>query len=148
MATKIVVNRKSELFNRRRGIKINIDGAEIGQVANGSSEEYQVPPGMHTMQCKINWCSSPELTLHVNEGEMKFLKVRSAARYYMPLYFLALLAVVSRLLLKLANIPPPENISLYQLIFIMPFLLYALYYLTIARHRYLLLEEDKENIFN
>src|SRR6478609_5674044 len=100
MATRIVLNRKREMQYRARGFKVIIDGEELGKmITSGGSEEYELTPGMHTIQCKINWCTSPELTLRVNEGETKFLKVKSALKYYLPLYVIALLAIVGGLLL-------------------------------------------------
>ena len=96
MATKIILNRKSELMSRARRVKVFIDNVERSTVANCSSEEFLVEPGMHTIQCKINWYSSGELNLLLNEGETKFLCVRSGMRYYFFLYILMLLALVSK----------------------------------------------------
>ncbi len=44
MATKIIINRKSESLNRLRGFKVFIDDKEVGAVKNGSSEEFVVEP--------------------------------------------------------------------------------------------------------
>ena len=147
MATRIVLNRKREMQYRARGFKVIIDGEELGKmITSGSSEEYELTPGMHTIQCKINWCTSPELTLRVNEGETKFLKVKSALKYYLPLYVIALLAIVGGLLLTKTQLP--DHFYQYQLILLLPFLLYNIYYVSIGRNKYLVLEEDKENIFS
>jgi len=147
MATKIIMNRKSELMSRTRRIKVFIDNVERGTVANGSSEEFLVEPGMHTIQCKINWYSSGELDLLLNEGETKFLRVRSGMKYYLPLYILGLLALVSKLLLRAAKIPAPDYLDWLQLVLVAPFILYFLFYITIGKKQYLLLGEDTENIF-
>jgi len=147
MATKIIMNRKSELMSRTRRIKIFIDNVERGTVANGSSEEFLVEPGMHTIQCKINWYSSGEVNLLLNEGETKFLRVQSGMKYYLVLYILLLLALASRLLLKLANIPRPEYLDWIQVALAIPFILYFLFYITFGKKQYLLLGEDTENIF-
>jgi len=147
MATKIIVNRKSEWMNRVRPVRIFIDSVERGAVANGSSEEFLVEPGMHTMQCKINWHSSAELSFLVNEGETKFLKIRYGMKYYTALYILLLVALISRFLLTVAHIPKPMYFYWIQVAFMIPFIVYLLFYFTIGRKQYLLLEEDKENIF-
>lgn len=147
MATKIILNRKSEWVNKGRRIKFFLDDTELNTVANGSSEEYLLEPGIHKMQCKINWCSSAELNLQVNEGETKFLKVRSGMKYYLVGYILLILSLLSGVLLNLAHIAKPPFFEWFQLILVLPFGLYLLYYLTIGKKKYLLLEEDKENIF-
>src|SRR6478752_7075332 len=95
MATKIVVNRKSEWMNRARGFKFFIDDIELGKIKNAGSEEYPVKPGIHTVECKIDWCSSSKLDISLNEGEVKFLKVRSGMKYFGIGYILLLLAIVS-----------------------------------------------------
>jgi len=147
MATKIILNRKNELMSRTRPIKVFIDNVERGTVANGSSAELPVEPGMHTIQCKISRFGSAELNLLVNEGETKFLRVRSGMKYYFFLYILLLLALVSKFLLRMADIPKPEYLDWLQVVLVFPFILYFLYYVTIGKNKYLLLEEDKENIF-
>ena len=148
MATKIVVNRKSELVNRMRPIQVFIDNIEVGHVANGSSEEFNVSPGIHEMKCKVNWFSSQILTVSITEGETKFLKVRSGLRYYAVLYILLILSLVAGLLLRLANIPKPDLLELCQAIGVAPFILYILYFFTLGRKKYLILEDDKENLFS
>jgi len=148
MATKIIISRKSEWVNRRRSYKVFIDGKEVGKLDNGGSEEFLIEPGLHKVQCKINWCSSPELELEVKEGEAKFLKTGSGLKLYTAGYILFILSLLSAPLLKLAGIPRPENLSIIQLIVMIPFVLYLLYYLTIAKKQYAFLREDKENFFN
>ncbi len=73
MITQIIINRKSEWINRARGYKILIDGTEVRKLANGGSEEFIVAPGIDKVQCKTNWCSSPELELELKEGDTKSL---------------------------------------------------------------------------
>ena len=147
MATKIILNRKSEWMSRARRVKVFIDNVERSTVANGSSEEFLVEPGMHTIQCKISWYSSGEVNLLLNEGETKFLRVRSGMKYYFFLYILMLLALVSKFLLRRAHITIPEYLDWLQIVLVFPFILYFLYFVTIGKKKYLLLEEDKENIF-
>jgi len=147
MATKIILNRKSEWINRGRSIKFFIDNAELSKVKNGSSEEYIVTPGTHTLQCKIDWCGSQELILDLQEGETKFLKVRSGMRYNAVGYVLVLIALFSGVFLDLAHKARPEFFLWFQVALLLPSGLYLLYYLTLGKKNYLLLEEDKENIF-
>ena len=147
MATKIIISRKSEWINRSRDFKLFIDGNETGKIANGGSEEYFLEPGLHTLQCKVDWCSSPELTIEVKEGETGFLKTRSAMKYYTVGYVLLLLSLGSGPILKLIGISRPANFSTFQVAILIPFLLYLTYYLTLGRKKYISLKEDKDNIF-
>lgn len=148
MATKIIINRKTEFINKTRAFRLFIDGKEMGKIKNGGSEEYLLEPGTHTLQAKIDWCSSAELTIGLKEGETLFLKIRSGMKYFAPAYFLLLAALVSGLIFRWADIPKPENFYLYQTIALIPFFVYLLVYMTIKRKEYLVIEADKDSIFN
>jgi hypothetical protein len=148
MATKIILRRKSEFMNRTRGIRIFIDGVEVGKITNGNTEEYFVNPGVHTMQCKIDWCSSPVMDLTINSDESKFLELRSGMQYFGIGYILILVSLASDLLLKLAHIPRPEYFAWIRVAVIIPVILYLVYYLSLGKKNYLKLQEDTNNIFN
>ena len=148
MATKIIINRKSEWINRARGFRLFIDGKEMGKLSNGSSEEYQVEPGKHILYCKIDWCSSREINTDVKDGQTLFLKARSGMKYYSLGYVFLILSLILGPLLKLLNLPRPAHLSTIQLLILLPFLLYMTYYLTLGRKKYISLEEDKDNFFN
>jgi hypothetical protein len=147
MATRIVISRKKEWANRVQQVKVFIDNAEKATIANGGSEEYMVEPGMHTVQCSISWFKSLKLTAQVKDGETKFLVVRSGMKYYTVGYISLLVALVPGLLMRLAGIPQPSFFSWLQPALILPFLLYIVYYFSFGRKKYLLLEEDGDNIF-
>jgi hypothetical protein len=148
MANKIIINRKSEWRNRNRGFQVFIDGKEVGKIANGSSEEYQTEPGMHTLQCKIAWCSSPALTITVKEGENSFVTVGSAMRYYNVGMVLALLVIVTGFgIPSFLHVPLPSYFGTVQLAVFLPFLAYLLYYQTLGRKKYITIAEDANNIF-
>src|SRR6478735_4152931 len=111
MATRIVINRKKEWVNRVQQLNVFIDGAERGTVANGSSEEYQVDAGTHTVQGKISWFRSAEITVHVNEGETKFVRARSGMKYYGVAYVVMLVVLISGLLIRSSHIAKPAILS-------------------------------------
>lgn len=148
MATKIVINRKSEWVNKRRDYKILIDGTEAGKLANGGSEEFTITPGIHKVQCKINWCSSPELELEIKDGETKFLKTGSEMKFYTVGYIFLLVFILSPLIFRQLGIALPAMYSTIQAAYLIPYLLYIVYYLTLAKNRYAFLIEDKDNFFN
>ncbi len=148
MATKIIISRKSEWVNKRRDYKVFINGTETGKLANAGSEEFTVTPGKHKVQCKINWCSSPELELELKEGETKFLKTGSEMKFYTVGYVILLLVIISPFIFRKLNIELPANYSIIQAAYVIPYLLYIAYYLTLAKNRYAFLIEDKDNFFN
>ena len=41
-----------------RAYKVFIDGAKAGVIKNGETQEYELSEGFHTLQLKIDWCSS------------------------------------------------------------------------------------------
>lgn len=148
MATKIILNRKTEFINKTRAFRFFIDGKEMGKIKNGGSEEYILEPGTHELQAKIDWCSSAVLTVQLKEGETLFLKLRSGMKYIAAAYFLMLAALVSTLIFRYAHIPLPENFYWYQAAGIAPFVVYLLVYLTVKRKEYIVIEADKDSIFN
>ncbi len=148
MATKIIINRKSEFINRARGFKIFIDGKEERKISNGGTEEFQVEPGSHILQLKIDWCCSPELNFNINGGETKYFITGSGMKYYSFSVVLVLIYFLSGPALKLMNISRPENFSMLQMLLLLPVVLNMTYYFTLGRKKYIELKEDKNNIFN
>jgi hypothetical protein len=78
MAT-LVINRSSEYANALRNIKIFLDDKEIGTVANGEEKEFDIPEGFHTLQAKIDWCSSPKTTFNITSTGKKSYGLSSFA---------------------------------------------------------------------
>lgn len=144
---KIILNRKGEWMNRARTFKVLIDGQKAGTIKNDSAEEFLVEPGEHTIRCTIDWCSSPETTIHLGPNEIAYLQVKSGLKYYWPLFIL----LIAGLLLNLVFVGNPANRpewSVYlRMVLLLPALLYITYFLTVGRKRYLLIEKDKDNLF-
>jgi len=146
--TKIIITRPSEWVNRLRPIRIFIDGKETISVKNGSSEELVVAPGNHHIYGRLSFFYSEHFGINIKQDEIIYLRVRSSLRLYWPLYFLLIAGIVIGLLLK--NSMPdkrPAWILWVQLATILPFILYMLYYLTLGRKKYLVIEDDKDNVF-
>jgi hypothetical protein len=148
MLAKIIINRKSEWLNRLRAFKVFIDDKEVGAVKNGSSEEFVVEEGTHNVHIKFGLYKSISLTITLNKGENKFLLTRNGMKYFWPLYILLLVGVVSKLIMIKLGIYNTDWSSYIQLLLVLPSLLYFLFYLTIGRKKYLVLEKDHNNIFN
>lgn len=147
MAAKIILQRQSEFLNKMRGVTVSIDDTERGSIKSGGAEEYIVEPGEHKVSCKLSWYKT-DMNVTVNEGETRFLRVRMGMKYFGPAYVLLLLAILSDLIPRFAKFPKPDWWPWAKLVIVVPIILYYLYYLTIGKKHYLLLEEDKKNIFN
>jgi hypothetical protein len=145
--TKVIITRSSEWMNRRRPYAILIDGAQAGSVKNGSSEEFTVAPGEHQIKSKLGFFYSPEFSVDIKQDQIIYLRARSGFRLFMPLYILLLAGVLINFFYNIKHLPRPDWFEWVQVITLSPFLLFFLYYLTIGRKKYLLLEDDKDNIF-
>jgi hypothetical protein len=145
--TKIILTRKSAWLNRLRPIRILIDRAEAGSISNGSSEEFVVDPGIHKIQCQLSWYQSREFDVDIKPDQIIYLKVRNAAKLYWPLYFLLLAAIFASFIYKGHQSDRPEWLLPAQILLMLPFILYVLYYISIGRKKYFAIEEDMDNVF-
>jgi len=147
MASKIILTRKGELINRRQRLKVFINGKEAGLIKNDDTEEYGMEPGTYTVQCKLNWMSSPVHTVDVKEGANTYLRVSNGMKYYLPLYIMLLVGLFLPFFLKIGKVPVPEFVNTLKIILIVPALLYVLLYMSVFKNKYLSLTEDKSNPF-
>jgi len=134
-------------MNRFRSYSIFIDDVQAGNIKNGSSEEFLLNPGTHTIQCRIAWYSSPVYTINVEQDRVEFLLVKSGIRFYWLMLVSLFLGIAINLFYSQVLDDRPLSIFILQLILILPALLYMLYYLTIGKKNYLIIEEDKDNFF-
>ena len=64
--SKIKVTREHAPWrDRARGYKVLIDGRQAGSLRQGDAATYTVEPGNHTVQMKIDWCTSRRLPVEV-----------------------------------------------------------------------------------
>ena len=54
--------------DRMRGYTVLIDNAPAGSVKAGEHVTVLVAPGPHTVQMKVDWCTSPALTVNAAPG--------------------------------------------------------------------------------
>lgn len=61
---EIVIRRHAaRRADRRRDYHVLIDGARVGEISAGDQRGFEVAAGTHELQLKIDWVSSPALTL-------------------------------------------------------------------------------------
>ena len=144
--TKIILSRPAEWMNRIRSYKVFINGQQVGVIRSGATEEYLVEPGNVSVECKISWCSSRTLTVPVGSGETAYLKVSNG----MKLYYFIVLLLAGEVFLSFYYRNKPDKPSWVDPVttgLIIVVIGYLLYYLTIGRKKYLLLEKDTKNVF-
>lgn len=72
--TKIIVRREKALFHDLlRDYAVLVDGREVARVSNGAEVAFDVAPGKHTIQMKIDWCGSAKLEINPAMGETVIL---------------------------------------------------------------------------
>ena len=147
MIPKLILTRKREWINRRQRFKVLINEKEVGLIKNDDTQEYELEPGTYTVQCKINWTSSPVHTIEIKQGMNAFLAVSNGMKYIVPLYIMMLIGVLIPFFFRLAKLPASETINIIKIILIVPAIIYILLYVTIFRKKYLYLREDKSNPF-
>jgi len=147
MLAKIILSRKNEFMNRTRAYKVLIDGEVYGKISNGKTEEYDLVGGSHTIECKIDWCSSEVYQIEAGEDDTIYLQVKSGMKYFIPLYIIFLLWLVSGIFIRnKREILGAAHPYIQWVVLGIPFL-YMVYYFTIARNRYLIIDKDKNSVF-
>ena len=144
---KIILSRPSAWMNRFRPYSIFIDDIHSGNIKNGSSEEFLLNPGTHHIKCKIAWYSSPVYTVSIEQDSVEYLLVKSGIRYYSLMLVSLFSGIIINLFYSRVMDERPLGIFILQLVLILPALIYMLYYLTVGKKNYLVIEEDKDNFF-
>lgn len=144
--TKIIISRSSEWMNRLRSFKVLINGGEVGILKNGATEEFSVLPGTNSVQCKVDWYSSRPFSVDIKEGETVYLRVKSGMKYYWP-SFIAILVGVFVVFYYKGRPDKPEWVDIVPFVLLIPGVLYSLYYTTIGRKNYLVVQKDSKNVF-
>jgi hypothetical protein len=52
-----------------RRYAVLIDGVQTGRIGRGQTLRFDVPPGVHKLQLKLDWCFSTPLTAEVEPGK-------------------------------------------------------------------------------
>lgn len=134
----IRLKRTSEYNNRMRDYKIFIDGQQVGSIANGETKDFPSTVGQHTVTAKVDWCSSPDISIEVKDNQNKNLKVGGFrnGQFLMPIGIG--LIVLHFILSKFADFD-------YIIFLVAPLFLLSVYYMTIGRNKYLTLGEINDN---
>lgn len=137
--SSITIQRNREYNNRFRSFRIFIDGREVGKIGHGETKTFTVTPGAHRVMAKIDWCSSEEVEVNVQEHETKMLAV-SGFRHGNWLMPLSGGIIALHFILKLTL-----DFS-YTIALVLPVFLFLFYLMTFGRDKYLKLAAVNELI--
>ena len=73
----LIIKRKKEYFNFLRNYQIFVDEKKIGEISYGETKEFEINSGIHKLEAKIDWCSSPVMNMNITEVEKKEVIVKS-----------------------------------------------------------------------
>ena len=83
----IELQRGSAYTDRVRAYKVLVDGQEVGTIKNGKTETFNVAPGRHDVMLKIDWATSPTLTVDAPPGGTVRLTCRPKANPFTVLWY-------------------------------------------------------------
>jgi hypothetical protein len=68
----IRIKRDTGYADRVRAYKVVLDGNVIGEIKNGQQVEFDVAPGKHQLNLKIDWCRSNIVDFEINQSTVEF----------------------------------------------------------------------------
>lgn len=124
------IQRAHSLTNRWRDYEIIIDGEAVGTISPNETKAFNVAKGQHTINAKIDWCSSPDLIVELNENLTQTIHVGVLKQidWMMP---------VSGGVIALHFLLKIFLGFEYLLILIFPVFVFLVYILTFGRKRFL-----------
>ncbi|MGM1054682.1 MAG: hypothetical protein ACQEWG_02215 [Bacteroidota bacterium] len=133
---KLIITRTSELNNRAREFGIYLNNIKIGTISNGDTKEFEIEPGIHKINAKIDWCKSQTTEFNIIENESKVIKI-AGFKYGHWILKISLGVLGTYFLLKYLF-----EIELNFLIFLAAIgLAFPLYYITFGKNNYLRLKK-------
>ncbi len=75
----LIISRSSEKENKLRNINILIDGKNEGIIKDNGQLIINVKNGLRTIKAKIDWCSSNEVLIEINEDSKTYLHLSSGS---------------------------------------------------------------------
>jgi len=134
--TKIYIHRSSEWANAARNMSIYIDDKKVGSVQNGMAADFDVEPGTHTLEARIDWCSSQKVEFTLAEGEHQKFELSSFKMFN----WMTPVAILAAIIYFVAEYFFQKEYT-FLFVFIVPIFMYFLYHLTFGRKHYLLFKK-------
>jgi len=86
---RLTVEREHKAWvDRARAYRVLVDGGEVGRVRDGDTETYDVAPGQHTVQLKVDWARSRPIEVQVPDGGEARVRCRGNASPLTALWYI------------------------------------------------------------
>ena len=72
--TKIIIQRDKDWRDKLRAYNVYVDGKAVGNLRQDSKLEFDLTPGNHNIQLKIDWCKSNVLSITATDGQIAMLE--------------------------------------------------------------------------
>jgi len=136
---KIKIFRKKDWFIRYKIFEVYLDGQKIGYLANGDTNEFEVPAGQHKLRVKMGRFGSNNFECNIFNKDSKSLKI-SLNYFVMIIVFVYL---IGALFLGIFLVKTHRGERIYQWVLPVFFALLAIYSRTVGRNTYLILKEEQ-----
>ena len=139
---KIIITRSNQWVNRRRTLKLTIDGKEVGEIKNDEVLEFEVMPGQHTVLASWNWLSSNIYDVNIGANENRYVRL-SGFKYSNAIQITGMVVIFSYILIIekfFRGKNPMADYFFYG--FIGLYFLIMVYNITIGRKKYFWIRED------
>lgn len=134
--SKLIISRKKEWQNKSRKFNVFIDGEKRDIIESGEVKEFEVEPGKHQVQFKVDWCSSPVVDKEIPADKSKTIEI-SGYKLSKWVTMIMYILFTSFFIIKIFF-----DKEIKELIYIMiPFFLIFLFYLTLGRKKYIEVKE-------
>ncbi|MEL6194127.1 MAG: hypothetical protein AAFR66_18850 [Bacteroidota bacterium] len=136
---KLTIQRKFEFSYGFRGFDILIDGEDTGAIGMNNQREFELSPGEHTVQAKVDWFSTPLHTFTLEEGQNYQLRVSSENWTFLFITLMFVFSVIGDFSLMFTDpgafASSPLNIGLALIA--ISFFGFLIYMMTAKRKEYL-----------
>lgn len=68
----IRITRESGYADVLRAYQVVLDGKVVGKIKDGEQFEFDVAPGKHQLNLKVDWCRSNIVDFEVGQGAVEF----------------------------------------------------------------------------
>jgi hypothetical protein len=88
--SSIVIHRRAGWRDKLSVYQVFLDGEQVGLVKNGAEVTIQTTPGTHSIQLRIEWCSSPELHVNAAAGTTEIVACGANSKLLLGFFYVSI----------------------------------------------------------
>lgn len=138
----LTIYRQPEWMNRFRMVRIYIDNEYVGSISSNSSREFTVTPGKHTVEGRIDWCSSETISLIFDDKRGQIVSLQGPKFEKSMIILSTLIGVVLSYYMIFSSVSKTIFFAAF-----VPVVGYRLYYFTLGRNSFIQAKVLNENEF-